>query len=208
MSDQAWIDHAPDGYIYTANRWASLSTAPRVRWSIPATVPRQRVFIGILRADGQSDFEIPISSITIRLRDVSASYIGCTIPNPETYTDDILARIPGRIHVFVGELFGEFRQVEELFYGNIQNLYFNRGNTNTLTIVATRFITHRNPVERQVEKVSKLSKDETGKYKIRCAIDFFIKPTDIATYGDSSFAINLISYTINAHDTFMEIEGE
>ena len=203
----AWEDQTPRGYEILTCRSAYNDTAPRVRWKILPEIPRQRVFIGILKASGYDDFEVPISTVTIRLRNVSGSYIGCTVPNPESYTQQILARIPGRVHILAGELVSGIRQAEELIYGNIQNIYFNRGLSNTLTIAASRFITHRNPNTQQLTGVSRVRKSESGNYSIRCAVDFFIKPSDTAVYGTISFLIDMVTFVITAQNAYMEVEG-
>jgi hypothetical protein len=132
------------------------------------------VFVAILRATGLDDYEIPVSSITIRLRDVKGSYIGLTIPDPTSYTDAILARTGGRVHIFAGEIVGGVRQVEELMYGNIQNIYFNQGSNNVLTMAATRFITHRNPTAQTLSGVSKIRKSETGAILCGAQLIFFL----------------------------------
>jgi hypothetical protein len=191
---------------YTQSGW--LDIAPRVKWRVLPTLPRQRVFVAILRATGLDDYEIPVSSITIRLRDVKGSYIGLTIPDPTSYTTEILARTGGRVHIFAGETVGGVRQVEELIYGNIQNIYFNQGSNNALTIAATRFITHRNPAIQTLTGVSRIKKSDTGRYSLRCAVDFFVKPTDTAAYGSISFVVDLISYVLTAQNAYMDVEGE
>jgi hypothetical protein len=181
--------------------------APRPKWSIPIAIPRQKIFLAVIKADGAEDFEIPVSTITIRLRDVLGSYISVTVPNPELYTADIIARIPGRVHILAGELVNGIDQTEELIYGNVQNIYFNQGQSNTLTVAATRFITHRNPAAQTLIGVSNIRRDENGRFRVRCATDFFVKPTDTITYGDISFTADLISHTITAQNAYMEVEG-
>jgi hypothetical protein len=204
---EMFLDYPPDGFVYIPELWSFGLTAPRARWTVPATIPKQRIFIAVLRAPGLFDFEVPVSTITIRLRDIAGSYIGCTIPDPTRYTTEILERIPGRIHILAGELAGGGRQTEELIYGNIQNIYFNHGGSNTLVVAATRFITHRNPVISNISGVSRISHDESGKYKLRCATDFFLRPTDTAVYGDAPFTVSMISHTITGADAYMDVEG-
>ena len=221
----AWVDYAPRGFavlqdqqawqdyaieiqqVLVNSEWAFEDTAPRLKWAIPVNLPTQRIFVGILKATGKDDYEVPISAITIRLRDVSASYISCTIPDPVSYTSDILERIPGRIYIYAGELSAGVRHLEELIYANIQNVYFNEGSTNTLVIAGTRFITHQVSAVQNLSGVMTVSRNENNRYKIRCATDFFVKPTDIAVYGDVSFTADLVTHTITAQNAYMDVEG-
>jgi hypothetical protein len=206
-TQSGWEDIAPNAYEIYSDSWATEDIAPRVKWRVLPALPRQRVFIAVLRATGLEDYEAPASSIIIRLRDTNGSYIGVTIPDPESYTDDILLRTSGRVHIFAGEIVGGVRQVEELMYGNIQNIYFNQGSNNVLTMAATRFITHRNPTAQTLSGVSKIRKSEDGRYSLRCAVDFFLKPTDTASYGSLSFVVDMISYVLTAQNAYMDVEG-
>lgn len=203
-----WVDHPPRGCLLFADNWAFEPNTPRIKWTVLPAVPRQKIYVVVLRVDGQSDFEVPVSTITIRLRNISGSYMAFTVPDPLKYTTEILARIPGRVHILAGELVEGVRQTEELIYGNIQNIYFNSGSSDMLTISATRFITHRSPFEKELQGISRVKKNDNGRFSVVCSIDFFLKPTDTAYFGDIMFVVDMISYVIAAEGAHMEVEGE
>jgi len=166
------------------------------------------VFVVILRADGLEDFELPVSTIQMRIRDVRGSYVRVTVPNPTEYTQEILARASGRMIIFAGEQTADGQQhLEEIIYANIQNLYFNQGSTNILTLAGTRFITHSNPGEVTLDGVRHVSRDESGRVKVRASVDRFVRPIDLVTAEGETFTADLIIHTVLAADAYMDVEG-
>lgn len=192
MSDTsiAWIDYAP-----------------RVLWSLPAALPTRRVFVVTLSADGLSAFEVPVSVITMRLRDTNASFVSCTVPDPLRYTADILPRARGRLTIYGGEetASGE-RQLEEILYANIQRIHFDRGTANTLTITGTRYQTHASPRAVTLSGVSQASLAR-GRYAARASLDLFVRPNDFVTAAGRTFTADLIHITIRAAEAAMTVEG-
>lgn len=192
----------------TVDLWAQKDIALRARWIIPLERSRQRIFIVLLKKEGLDDFELPVHTITMRMRDVKGSYVSCNIPNPMAYTEDILDRTDGRMHIYAGELTADGeRHLEELIYANIDEIYFNQGSTNDLTLTGLRYITHENPIESELEGISRMVLDERGRYRVRCGVDWFVKPTDLVTALDQSFMVDFINYVITPNDAYMDVEG-
>jgi hypothetical protein len=190
-------------------QWAFKSIAPRVRWRIATKQPRQQIFVVVLKADGVEDFELPVSSINLRLRDVRGSYVRVIVPNPVDYTDDILARTSGRMVIYSGYKTADgVRHLEELIYANIQNLYFNQGgNSGQLTLAGTRYMTNSNPKTVELEGASRIAKSEDGKLSVDAPLDFFIRPGDTASAYGETFTIDLINCMLSASDARMEVQG-
>jgi hypothetical protein len=187
---------------------AWVSYAPRWRWSVPAHQPRQRVFAVILRADGLADYEVPVSTISIRLRDVRGSYVRVTIPDPVNHAEGIVARTSGRMVICAGELMGDgTRHLEEIIYANVQNLYFDLGRRNVLALAGTRYITQGPGVDAAPAGVWEISKADDGRFSVRAALDFFLKPNDRVTVAGETFVADLISWNITAGNAHMDVEG-
>ena len=189
-----WTDYAPVGTAV-----------------IPVAAPTKDVFIVILKHEGKEDFELPVSTILIRLRDISASYIRVTVPDPLSYTTDILDRINGRMHIYGGmETIASGRLLEELIYANIQNVYFTRSDTrNLLTLAGTRFRTYSSPKSVSLNNIFSLRVDDEGRYNVRCALDHFVRPQDtVALSGGESFTVKFIAANIQHDNAWMDVEGE
>jgi hypothetical protein len=187
--------------------WTWNDYAPRVLWSLPAAIPTRKVFIVTLSADGLAAFEVPVSTITLRLRDTAASYVRCTVPDPLRYTADILPRARGRMTIYGGLATADgARQLEELLYANIQRIHFDRGTTDTLSITGTRYQTHANPRAVTLAGVSDVSLAR-GRYAARAALDLFVRPGDTVTAAGRTFTADLIHITIRAAEASMLVEG-
>jgi len=180
---------------------------PRTSWAIQKTTPSQKVFVVIIKADGLPDFEVPVSTITLRLRDGGASYVSCTIPDPTSYTSDILDRIDGRMHIYSGIVIAGIRTLEELIYANIQTVYFDQGSNNLLTLSGTRYATNSNPKTAALAGVSRISKDDNDRFTVRCSFDPFIKPGDTVTAQGETIESDLVIGAITAAGAYMDVEG-
>jgi hypothetical protein len=190
-------------------RWSWRDIAPRTRWRLPALVPRQKVYIVILRAPDLPDFELPVTTITMRIRNVRASYVRVTVANPFDYTDDILIRMDGRMLIMAGEKTNDgVRHIDELMYANIQNIYLSEGQTNqVLTLTGTRFATYSSPGEHWPEKIISIRKDDAGRYQVRTQMDWFVRPGDMVHTDMGSFESELVSHVVLANNAHTTIEG-
>jgi hypothetical protein len=187
---------------------AWLDIAPRISWSVAATAPRRRIFVVLLRADGLADYELPVSSINLRLRNVKASYVRVTVPNPTDHTDAILARTSGRMHIYSGWLTDDgARHLEELIYANVQNVYFNQGSSNVLILAGTRYMTRSNPRAAAIDGVSQIRRTPAGRVAVTAPLDFFVQPGDVASGGGESFTVDYMGCAILPPNAWMEIEG-
>jgi len=176
------------------------------------TVPRvvQRIYAVILSADGLEDFEVPASLITLRLRDTDASYVSAVIPDPTRWTDEILARKDGTMHIWSGVIdeAGARTLVEEMIYCNVQNFYFNLGAGNVLTIAGTRYRTNSAPTVRRLDHVSHVERDEAGRYTVTAALDPDLRPGDTALIDGAGVLADLVRVTIRHDHAEMTVEGE
>ncbi|MFO8085475.1 MAG: P27 family phage terminase small subunit, partial [Desulfobacterales bacterium] len=164
-----------------------------------------------LRADGLSDLEIPVQTVNVRLRHLSGSYVSVVIPNPRRWTSEILARSDGEMRIMAGFEFSGARWLELLIYANIQSVSFqdSPGGKDTLTIAGTRYITQQDPQSVELEGISRIQKKESGRYVVRCAYNFDVKPTDTVTLpNDDTFTIDLIRCALFQHDAYMDVEGQ
>jgi hypothetical protein len=190
-------------------QWAFKSIAPRARRSVPVAVPRQKIFIVILRADGLDDFELPISTLTMRMRSVKASYVRVTVSNPLDQADNILPRMGGRMIIYAGEKTADGeRHLDELMYANLQNIYYSEGrSTSVLTLTGTRFITYSNPAEQAPEKIFRVSRDERGRYAVHTIMDWLVRPGDTISTDMGAFTAELVIHTVLHNKAHTTIEG-
>jgi hypothetical protein len=193
-------------------QWAFKSIAPRARRSVPVATPKQKIFIVILRADGLDDFELPVSTLTMRMRSVKASYVRVTVSNPLEQADNILPRMGGRMIIYAGEKTADGeRHLEELMYANLQNIYYSEGrNSSVLTLTGTRFITYSNPVAQTPAKISRISCDDQGRYAVQTIMDWLVRPGDTIHTDGGSFTADLVSHVAlhnNAHTTIEGYDG-
>ena len=209
-NEWAWQDIAPKGFAIGAdyNAWQDIS--PVGFKPFPEISISRNILVVRLEVDGLKNIEIPASSIQLRLRHVSASYIRVNIPDPVRYTDEILARSDGVMRIFTGYETPASRWLEELIYANIQNVYFTRSDTrNQLTLTGTRFRTYSSPKSVSLNNIFSLRVDDEGKYNVRCALDHFVRPQDtVALSGGESFTVKFISVTIQHDNAWMDVEGE
>lgn len=161
----------------------------------------------VLESDGLDPFELPVSTITMRLRNGGASYIGVIVPNPTRYTREILGRIEGRVRIYGGYQTAAGRHIEEIIYANIQTLYFSEGAGNLLTLAGTRYVTNASPKAVTLPGVSAISKDSGGRVTVRCAFDLWARPGDTATTFGESFEIDLITAVVTKSDAYMDVVG-
>ncbi|HEB84051.1 MAG TPA: hypothetical protein ENI92_03520, partial [Bacteroidetes bacterium] len=176
------------------------------------TVPRvvQRIYAVILSADGLEDFEVPASLITLRLRDTDASYVSAVIPDPTRWTDEIMARKDGTMHIWSGVIdeAGARTLMAEMIYCNVQNFYFNLGAGNVLTIAGTRYRTNSAPTVRRLDHVSHVERDEAGRYTVTAALDPGLLPGDTAMIEGAGILADLVRVTIRHNHAEMTVEGE
>jgi len=149
------------------------------------------------------DLELPVSTITLRLRHISASYIRATVPDPLRYTSAILTRMSERMYIY--------QDGEEIIYANPQNIFFTRGEkSNVLNIAGTRFITHSSPQTVNLSGISNIKKDGLGRFSVDCVFDNNVKPNDTAVLPDDrgQFTIDFINVTITKDQAVMNVQGE
>lgn len=186
---------------------------PFYSWSIPANqvVQSNVIYVCVLTGenDGQEDVEIPISSFQARMRDGSPSYIAASIPDIETYADDIAARPNGEILIKKGYLFSDgSRQLETIARVDYEDLRYDIGahsSTGAISGHSTQSATAAKTVAMSGVSYECLQAD--GKRRVRCDVDLFLRPGDAATWnsGDDQMVVGQIVYIVNPDFAWMEI---
>jgi len=158
-------------------------------------------FAVTVEADGLSEAEIKVDGIQLRLRHVNASYIRVNMSDVLAWADDIVERRNGRVRIYIDEV--------EYIYGNIQNIYFTRsGSKNSMSLVATRFITYSSPVARDLTNLWTLHIDGNGRHKARCAFDGDVRPQDTVTLPDGqTFQVDYMATFLGYDNGWIDVEG-
>lgn len=182
--------------------------APRGVWAFTTQRPVQNIFIVELEQSGLDNYELPASTILIRSRNIKASYIRCTVPDPLRHTEAVLARAEGIMRIYAGyKMQDGTRQVDPILYGNIDGILFDQGSTDILQITANRYATYSSPQAVALQGVYNITRSAQGRIRCRCPFGLFIRPGDIATALGESFEVDLIICSLLADDAQMEVEG-
>ncbi len=188
-----------------------LARNPAYVWTLPAALlpASQVVFTCTLTGDGDGvdDLELPISSFQSRMRDEDPSYLACSIPNSVDYEAEILARTNGDIVVRKGyRLQDGTLNMEEIARVDYEALQLHRGARSDTAIISGHRTTTATAVKyRTLTGVSYYGLQDDGKRRIRAELDLFLRPGDIAVYGDESIEVGMISCAVNPTLAIMEV---
>lgn len=191
--------------------------APAVPLSIALAIPTpRREYTGALRLpdtylatlSGTPDLDIPISSFSIR-RDLSGVSLSVVSPFATAdQIDAILARTAGTLTLWRGVRFLDgAEQVEPMLAvpmdGAIRYDIGARSGSVTLSGDATE-----TPTGGQTRTLIGISyrSDSSGKRRVRCAVDTYLRPGDTADLGGGeTITVAELSYQVDATQASMEV---
>jgi hypothetical protein len=134
--------------------------------------------------------------------------VSCVVPDAATYRGYAEDREGGELIILAGSITEDgTRHLEEIIYANVQNIYFNLGRHNVLTLVGTRYMTQGPGVDAAPAGVWEISKADNGRFSVRAALDFFLKPNDRVTVAGETFVADLVTWNITAGNAHMDVEG-
>lgn len=180
-------------------------------WTVPPASISFVKYIYIAKLTGTQvgidDLWLPISSCTARRRSGEPSYLSVVVPAAVSMEAEISARSGGELIIYKGIQFPDgSRNLEEIAAANFDYLRIDQGGKNQSgTLVGYRQKTYSNPVDRKITEVSYRAVTTEGKTRLRGAVNLFVDPGDTCVYGDISFTINLITYTITPRMSIMEV---
>lgn len=177
-----------------------IPTITRYYVGLPVPVIHRLVF------DDDASISIKIKSIQLRISETttSATYV-CEIPDAESLTA-ILDQIGHFITIWRGVRFNDgIEQIDPWISVNLSGASVDRGSKNasiTLYGESTTIYNHNTIAI----KNAAYRNDRNGERRIRCDVDIYLRPNDIADLGNGeTFTVNEITIFIDKSSSVMEV---
>jgi len=157
--------------------------------------------------DGVLDpVRIPISSWQATVQTDRASYAQAVIPAAAQWVDAVNDRASGEIIIRRGVRFSNGETLEsELARAPIQNVRLDRGPTNvTMTISGYAQLPESPASSTRILRNVRSESIGSG-LRVRCDIDFFLRPGHTASARGTEFTVSYINYYANASDEYMDV---
>ncbi|WP_027853856.1 hypothetical protein [Marinobacterium litorale] len=155
---------------------------------------------------GDTTIRVPISSWQATIQDGRASYVQAVIPAASGVADSILALTDPEFVIWKGVLYQSGKTNEtELARAPIQTPQISEGPTNyTLTISGyTQFEVPDDTGARVLQNVR--SQSMSPDIRVRCDIDWFLRPGQTAISRGTPFTVAYINYYANGKDQYMDV---
>jgi len=148
---------------------------------------------------------IPISSWQATMQTGRSSFAQAVIPAAYLWESEIYARPDGEFIISRGAEFEDGSvQESELARAPLQTIRRDRGPTNdTLTISGYALIGPATANTRNLQNIRSIS--TTPGIRVRCDIDWFLRPGQIANAGGTEFTVAYINYYANVGDQYMDV---
>jgi len=188
---------------------ACLAVAPAAKWALPATTPSREIYIAILRADGFTDIEVPMSSLQLRRRDGNPTMVSIVVPDAMTYFDYADDRDGGEIIIYAGSVTEDgTRHVSEFERATLETITYDVGvESSSLSLSGYRTETNINPRPVDLDGITYYGLQADGKRRIRGKVNIFLRPGDTAIWGEESFVVDQIYVKVEAANSWMEAAG-
>lgn len=199
------FDGLPHDLVPSANFDLSVSiTEPTITTLNFSNSNRIYIFTLTGAADGTTDIDIPISSFSSRLKNGEPSYLSVVIPGDD-YLSYVNARLNGDLVVRIGYKDGDTIILTEIVAEvDFDNIQYSEGATNkSITLDGYRTETFLTKTV-TLQGASYKNLDE-GKLRYRCSPNLYLKPGDTAEYGDDSFIVDSISFSVSANSETYEV---
>jgi hypothetical protein len=183
----------------------------RLFFSVPEYIPKKTIYICTLTGapDGEEDITLPISSLSIRLRDGEPTYCGVVVPNVDEYGAEVIARPNGEIVIQRGYEYNDGGQsLSEICRVDLEDIAYDQGPSNSsIQIAGHKTETNSTPETIDIRPLQMLSLQSGGILRARAQTSFFLRPGDDVIYGDAgeTFTAGLITISVGSHLDQMEV---
>lgn len=162
----------------------------------------------ILEISGDPVLRIPISTWQATVQDAEANYIQCSIPSAEVYVDELAARAGVETFTIYGASLVDGREYKtalasaplgaaDLYRGSYNYTGVLRGYTDPVAPTAGN---------RTALNVRTVSVSGGNLIRVRCDIDWFLRPGNTLEVPGYSFVVNYINYYCPAgQDNYMDV---
>jgi hypothetical protein len=180
---------------------------PFVDWSLDIDPITARTYYALEIDDGVLDaIRIPISSWQATVQTGRASYTQAVIPGALQWVGAVSDRADGEIIIYRGVRYsnGDTQEVE-LARAPLQISTLDEGPINqTMRVSGYSTITPPSgALTRTLRNIR--SRSTTSGLRVRCDIDWFLRPGHTADAGGSLFTVSYINYYANTSDEYMDV---
>lgn len=158
------------------------------------------------------DVRVPISSWRATPRTDAETYAGCVIPNCLPYLEDITAATEFVISRQAITPDGVVVVTQEMVRAPLDTVQTDNGTTNytcSISGYGAAITADEDPdpaFDRLLPNIRSVSVYETA-VRVRCAIDWTLRPGARALYGEASFIVSYINYYVIESDQYMDVGG-
>jgi hypothetical protein len=148
---------------------------------------------------------VPISSWQATVRDAVDSYVQCVVPACEPWVDAINEATEFQITRKSATVAGV--EVQSMIASAaLQSIALAQGGYSYSATISGYADAAAAPetIERELADIRTVFTYSTG-YRVRCAIDWLLRPGNTATFGATSFVVRYISYYVQGNDAFMDV---
>lgn len=186
---------------------------PAYLWQLrPEDYPTvQTIYTCTLSGDGESppltDIEIPMSSFTAYVRNTDPSYLSIIAPFDADIIDGIGARLNGELTIQKGyKLIDGSFQMETIIVSNFDSFSTFEGSRNaSISMTGYKVKTYTAQKNVTLSGVSYVTRQSNTKTRVRCDVDMFLCPNDIANYGSGTMTVGEMVIIVNPTQAYMEV---
>lgn len=164
----------------------------------------------VVEAPGLPDLIVPISSWQATLQIGRKSYLQAVVPSALGKIDNLLTykNAAGEIVVYRVAKFGPVDNRVEMARSPLEQIRMDQGPTNvTITMSGyAQMVAPESPSAVALASIRSLS--ISSGVRVRCAIDWRLRPGDIAEAAGQSFTASYINYYAMVADSYMDVGGQ
>lgn len=191
-TEPAVLLQSPTGYVFSD--WTSLFNALEIQYYYACDI-----------TDGSTTLRKPISSWQATINANGASFAQAVFPNAAEIVGQIAAMGEPEFVIYKGVRLGDGSvREEEICRAPIQTPLLSEGATNT-TLTLQGYTTFGGQPGAARELINIRTQSNRGGLRVRCDIDFFLRPGQTAIARGSEFIVSYINYYANADDNWMEV---
>jgi len=186
---------------------AGTYTEPFVDWSEGIDPVTARTYYACEIDDGiLPAIRPPISSWQATVQSGRASYAQAVIPAATEWVAPISARVPGEFVIYRGVRLADGEtQEQELARAPLGDVRFDVGPTNA-TMTVSGYATLAPPSQSITRTLTNVRSESTSSgLRVRCDIDWFLRPEHTAIARGTSFVVSYINYYVNSGDEYMDV---
>lgn len=164
----------------------------------------------VMEIEGDPVLRVPISSWQATVQTDTSSFLQCVIPAADDYVDDIEDRLDTEQFIVYRTTFVDGVELKsELARALLETTSYAEGATKaTLTLSGydPAYETPDSPATRVLSGLRTVTTSSAGAVRIRCDIDWFLRPGDTAQTDDQTFTVDYINYYApTTGDIYMDV---